>query len=39
MCLLNVAVDIPGGSACNAGDPYLIPGLGRSLREGNGYPV
>ena len=31
----------PGGlegkaSACNAGDPGLIPGSGRSLREGNG---
>ena len=32
----------PGGSdgkesACNAGDLGLIPGLGRSLGEGNGY--
>ena len=32
----------PGGSdgkesACNAGDPGLIPGLGRSPGEGNGY--
>ena len=25
-------------SACNAGDPGLIPGLGRSPREGIGYP-
>ena len=25
-------------SACNAGDPGLIPGSGRSLGEGNGYP-
>ena len=25
-------------SACNAGDLGLIPGLGRSLRERNGYP-
>ena len=24
-------------SACNAGDPNLIPGLGRSAREGTGY--
>ena len=24
-------------SACNAGDPGLIPGLGRSAREGIGY--
>ena len=34
----------PGGSAgkesaCNAGDPSLIPGLGRSPREGIGYPL
>ena len=26
-------------SACNTGDPGLIPGLGRSPEEGNGYPV
>ena len=26
-------------SACNAGDPGLIPGWGRSLGEGNGHPV
>ena len=25
-------------SACNAGDPCSIPGLGRSLGEGKGYP-
>ena len=25
-------------SACNAGDPSSIPGLGRSPREGIGYP-
>ena len=24
--------------ACNAGDPVLIPELGRSPTEGNGYP-
>ena len=34
----------PGGSdpkesACNAEDPGSIPGLGRSLREGNGNPL
>ena len=33
-----------GGSAgkeptCNAGDLGLIPGLGRSPREGKGYPL
>ena len=32
----------PGGSdgkesACNAGDPGLIPGIGRSPEEGEGY--
>ena len=26
-------------SACNAGDPGLIPGLGRSPGEGLGYPL
>ena len=26
-------------SACNAGDPGLIPGLGRSYGEGIGYPL
>ena len=34
----------PGGSdskesACNSGDPGLIPGLGRSLGEGNDNPL
>ena len=34
----------PGGSdgeesSCNAGDPGLIPGSGRSPREGNGNPL
>ena len=34
----------PGGSdgkesACKAGDPGSIPGLGKSPREGNGYPL
>ena len=34
----------PGGSAgnesaCNAGELGLIPGLGRSSREGKGYPL
>ena len=34
----------PGGSAgkesaCNAGDPSSIPGLGRSSGEGMGYPL
>ena len=26
-------------SACNAGDPSSIPGLGRSHGEGNGNPL
>ena len=26
-------------SACNAGDPGLTPGLGRSAGEGIGYPL
>ena len=26
-------------STCNAGDLGLIPGLGQSPREGNGYPL
>ena len=35
---------LPGGSdgkesSCNAGDPGLILQLGRSLGEGNGYPL
>ena len=34
----------PGGSdgkksACNAGDPDLVSGSGRSPQEGNGYPL
>ena len=36
--------DFPGGadaeeSACNAGDPGLIPGSGRDPGEGNGNPL
>ena len=36
--------DLPCGSdtkesACNAGDPGSIPGLGRSSGEGNGNPL
>ena len=37
-------MDFPGGSdrkesACNAGDLGSIPGLGRSLGEGDSYPL
>ena len=43
-CLLNLSLLIKGfsggsdgkASACNAGDPGSIPGLGRSPGEGNG---
>ena len=36
--------DFPGSSsgeesACNAGDPGLVPGFGRSTGEGIGYPL
>ena len=39
-----VFLGFPGGSAgkesaCNEGNLGLIPGLGRSLGEGNGYPL
>ena len=42
--LKNTVLDFPGGSdgkesACNAGDWGLIPGLGRSPGEGNGFPL
>ena len=48
--ITNLGKDLPGGkegfpsgsdgkvSACNAGDPGSIPGLGRSPGEGNGNP-
>ena len=40
----NITPKVPGGSngkesACNAGDPTLIHGLGRSPGEGNGNPL
>ena len=39
-----ITLGFPGGSegkasACNAGDPSLIPGSGRSPGEGNGNPL
>ena len=42
-CVSN-ALGFPSGSdsteyACDAEDPGLIPGLGRTPREGNGYPL
>ena len=41
---LYVSVGFPGGSdgkasACNVGDPGLIPGSRRSPGEGNGNPL
>ena len=44
MNLLKSIWEFPGGSdgkesACNMRDPGLIPGLGRSPGEGNGYPL
>ena len=41
--LIGICEAILGGSdgkesACNAGDPGSIPGLGRPSREGTGYP-
>ena len=43
MINIYIALDFPGSSAtkesaCNAGDPGLIPVLGRSAGEGIGYP-
>ena len=40
---IDMSISFPGGSAgkesaCNIGDLGLIPGLGRSPGEGNGYP-
>ena len=40
----STSMGFPGGSAdkesaCNVGDLGLIPGLGRSPGEGNGYPL
>ena len=44
LCLVQAFSKYLGGSdgkesACNAGDPGSIPGLGRSSGEGNGYPL
>ena len=46
MCLIlfSFPLGCPGGSdgkasACSAGDPGSIPGLGRSPGEGNGNPL
>ena len=44
MSVLKVMLGFPGGSdgrgsACNAGDSGLIPGLRRYPGEGHGYPL
>ena len=44
MALIYIGMGFSGGSpgkesACNAGDPSLIPGLGSSPGEGVGYPL
>ena len=41
MCLASLTTDSSVGkeSSCNAGDPGLIPGSGRSAGEGIGYPL
>ena len=43
VCVRARVLGFPGGSdgkesACNVGDPGLIPGSGRSPEEGKGYP-
>ena len=35
----NIHSSVGKESACNAGDPGSIPGLGRSAGEGMGYPL
>ena len=37
--VLESPVSVGKESACNAGDPGLIPGSGRSTGEGIGYPL
>ena len=39
LCGFLVAQMVKKKSACNAGDPGLIPGSGRSPGEGNGNPL
>ena len=33
------SISVGKESTCNVGDPGLIPGSGRSPREGKGYPL
>ena len=44
LCMVGISWGFPGGAVvknppANAGDAVSIPGLGRSLREGNGNPL
>ena len=39
MCITVALFSVGKESACNAGDPGLIPGSGKSTREGTGYPL
>ena len=44
VCVCEIFMGFPSStvgkeSACNSGDPGLIPGLGRSPGEGKGYPI
>ena len=38
-CWAFLVAEMVKKSACNVGDPGLIPGSARSLGEGNGYPL
>ena len=38
-CIKRYDSSVGKESACNAGNPGLIPGLGRSTAEGKGYPL
>ena len=39
-CVMDFLSSLSGKiSACNAGDPSLVPGQGRSLGEGIGHPL
>ena len=39
MIIILIYSSVGKESACSAGDPGLIPGLGRSTGEGIGYPL
>ena len=37
--ILSTSISVGKESTCNAVDPSLIPGLGRSVADGIGYPL